>query len=482
MAVAVAPAATTRWSEVTLPAGPAAGWLVPIRPGASIEWASGAWLSSLDVASAPRVLPPTAPTSCRVRTSYEMPSQWVTPRARLPASTITLHLSVAETEAWAQARGLEVGAAQGGRLDELYASGWQVAAIELAASDAARTSPTLRVTDDGGPVLPLSLGASELETAVTLFVIGAGHAKVAGARDVERSKVLWGPARSSYEELREETLLRTSGWLRESTSHAALFDDVPLKGVRVRPVAATYFDDPDCAASVQRLGSRTVAEGPSMLTCGAQTDLAVALAGIAPADANLTRLIGVLPASGDESTSVALESGPQRSAVFAAAGYEACDPNANGANGANGADPRDPIVDRPDWPSGPTFPSSPSKAGSTSASSDDTSIYVPGDGCGGGVVVSDTASDDDWTTSDSSDSCSSDTSSSDGWDTSDTSDSSDSCSSDTGDGWDTSDSETCATAKRRRRGPSLLSRVVIFAVAILLPLRRRLRPASGERS
>lgn len=49
LAVKTGPDSTTRWSEITMPSGPAAGWLVPIRPGATVEWASPAYLSAAGV-------------------------------------------------------------------------------------------------------------------------------------------------------------------------------------------------------------------------------------------------------------------------------------------------------------------------------------------------------------------------------------------------------------------------------------------------
>lgn len=478
MAIAIGPSSTTRWSEVTVPAGPAVGWLVPIRPGASIEMVSNEWLSSLDTATAPRVLVPKVAAPCALHQSFESPSPWVRPGASLAPSPIALPVTAADAQAWAEGHGLSVGGV-GPALVDLYASGWRVAAIELAASDSTRTSPTLRVTDDGGAILPLSITASDFDTKVTLFVVGAGHATTADTREMNDSALEWSVTGSSYTNLRRN-LLGGGGWLRESSSHDALFDSVPITlGQSVPPVTATY-----CSA-LPDIGSSTDVQSAETLTCDTHTDLAFALAGIAPADAVLTRLAGLLPtgqAAG--APAITLGTGPARSPVRTAASYDHPCP----VDVDPGGDDDDTTSPSPSSPSGssPSFPRYP--GGSSSSSSNNSNagagsstpeVYVPSDGCsgGGGTYVEEDDSEA-YSSSDSSDSCSSDTSSSnsgDGWDSSD---SSDGCSSDTsssGDGWDSSDS-SCSTVRRsKRRGPSPLSRVVLLAAACLIPLRRLTR-------
>jgi hypothetical protein len=386
------------------------------------------------------------------------------------------------------------------RLGDLYASGWRVAAVELAAYDAPRSSPTLRVTDDGGPILPLTIGVSGFDTKVTLFVVGDGNASLAGTRELDDSALSWGQYGSSYAVLRKQ-LLGAEGWLRESSSHAALFTELAVAPrptvapVVIPPVVTTYFDDPGCAADVQSLGARPDAQDAAALTCGDRKDLSLALAGIAPANAVLTRLAGVLPGGRAAGTpEIALGSGATRSSVRRATSYDHPCPADDGAD-AGPSDPEPSSTSSSSSSStGTRKPSSSSAPGGYSGSSDGTStVYVPSDGCSGGTTtVVDESDDDDDTSSDgwdssdsSSDACSGDTSSStdssDGWDSSDSS--SDDCSGDTSsssDGWDDSDS-SCTTARHKKRHhPSPLSRLVIVAVALLIPLRRLSRRRSGE--
>lgn len=494
MAVAIGPGgpsgpggATTRWSEVTLPAGPAVGWLVPIRPGATVGWAPNAWLDALDLASAPRVLVPRIAAPCALHQSFDLPPPWVRPANRLPAGAIALPATSADAEAWAEGHGLIIDAARLRALRALYTSGWRVAAVELFASDRPRTSPTLRATDDGGATAPLFIGAPAAETAVTLMIVGAGHASVADMREVSDSALRWGAKGSSYAELRQVTLGH-EGWLRESASHAALFDEVKV-GVNasIRPVTTAYFDDRACAADVQSRGSATAPQDAAHLTCGTRTDLAIALARIAPADAVLTRLAGVLPAQEVTGVSIEVAAGTDRSPVRSAASF--ADPCPAGGVDVTPGDDDDSSPSSSSGHSSSGYSSSgysssgysPGSSGTYTEGS--TTVYVPSDGCGSSsTTVIEEDDDDDWTYGDDDDDDDT-SSSSDGWDSSD---SSDDCSGDTSsssDGWDSSDDSTCAVARpKKRRGPSPLSRVILIAVAMLLPLRRLARPRSGVRS
>lgn len=499
--MAIAPGAenerTTRWSEVTVPPGPALGWLVPIRPGAVVDWAPATWLSSLDDASAPRILMPKIAAPCDLQRSVDQPAPWVEPAAALPSSAIAFPATAADAATWATAHGLTLGSVEADRVRALYTSGWKVAAIELAASDGRRTSPTLRVTDDGGPVLPLSIGMSVYDRAVTLFVVGAGTGSLAGTRELGDAMLTWGSRGSSYTDLRAQTL-RNGGWLRESASHA-LFDETDVTiSQSIAPVVATYFDDPDCALRVQSLGASAAPQPATALTCDAHPDLAYALAGIAPASAVLTRLAGVLSAGAVAGTpAVTITSSQTLSPVRTAMRYDhacpAVDVEPPGeiesptSSSSSGGSPRGPSTGGGRGSSGTTTTV-------VSTGSDTTVVYVPSDGCSGDTTAVETDdSDDSYYSSDSSDSSSSDdscsgdstSSSTDGWDSSDSSSSDDSCSGDStsssSDGWDTSDSGDCAlTRAKKRRGPNRFSRGILFAVALLLPLRRLSRRRSGE--
>jgi hypothetical protein len=227
-----------------------------------------------------------------------------------------------------------------------------------------------------------------------------------------------------------------------------------------------------------------------VLTCSGNADLALALSGLGPQDAVVTRLAGWIPA-GALGTNIAITFQPSLAdhpAVIRAETVEACDAPRNDA-----PVPPPPIAREP----GPRRP----------ISTGEGTIFVPAsDGCGGGTVGT-ASSEEEASASDSSaDGCSWDTS--DGWDDSDsaegcaTDESStsevDSCSApspdgksddgwddeDSDDGWDTEDEMSPQRVKtkptsmkkphaRKSKGSSPVSRCALLIVAVLFPLRRR---------
>ncbi|HVJ93940.1 MAG TPA: hypothetical protein VM580_29325, partial [Labilithrix sp.] len=103
MAVAFTPTGTIRWSEVTVPAATRAMWLVPVRPGAAVDWAPTPWLDALDGATAPRILPPSTPSACP--STPELPAAWTKPRAKLPASPLAIQTTADELAVHVAERG-----------------------------------------------------------------------------------------------------------------------------------------------------------------------------------------------------------------------------------------------------------------------------------------------------------------------------------------------------------------------------------------
>lgn len=539
MAVAVSPAGSTRWSEITVPAATPVMWLVPVRPGAAIDWAPRRWLDAVDEATSLRVLPPSFSSSCPSRSTPEKPAAWTTPRQAHPAPALAVQTTADGARAYVAERGYRLSPARSGRISELYASGWNLVALEMASSSSAQSSGTLRVSDDGGAVLPLAL-SGDSSTRVTVFAIGAGVATVPGARDVDRRELRWGPEGSTFVAWRRELVEGGAGetWLRESSSHGSLFDGTPFAGGgSIASVVAGYLQGTSCTPStVQSVGSHDGIVGtscapgaaarvpggtacvpasgdvdPGALSCASDVDVALALAGLAPKGAVVTRLSGWIPA-GVLGTNLAVAFNPAvqaKSPVIRADKYEACPP---------------PATD--DSPGAPSSPSSPRPPlSSSSASSGGGEEYVPvSDGCSGGAVATGTTYEEEPPPEDdgsSTESCSGDGTSgwdsedeSDGWDDSDSGDScssddsssSDSCSggsssssssggSDDGwdtedddDGWDTEDGmgpqgkklrpttkKVKPHARTTKKKSSPVSRYALLAVALLLPLRRRRR-------
>jgi hypothetical protein len=533
IAVATTGAGTTRWTEVTTPAATRALWLVPARPGAAIDWAPDGWLAALDDATAVRVLPPSAPAPCPVPSSPERAAAWTRTATKRAPAAVAVHPTADAAKAHAAEHGYEVTPAVAAQIASLYQSGWNLVSIELASTWSASSSGTLRVSDDGGAVLPLALtGSRAASTYVTAFTIGAGVASLPGTRDVDATAIRWGQRGSSYAEWRRNAVEGAGGsaWVRESASHAALFDGTAFAGGSPAPsVAAAYFVNNACASSAQAAGSSagtvgvscapgdaarvpgglacTPAPGtidPSSVSCGdGARDLAFALSGASPADVVVTRWAGVVARGGlgaDLPIGFDPTAAPRRPVVRASS-YEAC-----------ATAPADPPITPPSGSSSGYDPGSSAGGGGSSSSG---GVYVE-PGCGGSTTTASTTTYEEYEETDpppddtSSDSCSggtTTTSSDEGWDSDDSGDScsgddsssssssSDSCSggssssSSSGgsdDGWDTEDEASPTGAKvkpaakkphalrkTKKKSPSPVSRYALLGVALLLPLRRR---------
>jgi hypothetical protein len=506
VAVAVSPTATTRWSEITVPASNRVLWLVPARPGATIGWAGTGWLSSLEEATAPRIIPPVYSSSCDFRRAPERTPAWTVSASKQPSAPYTVHATAESLRSAATGAGFAIAPALDTHVASLYASGWNLVALELASSSGSTSSSTLRVTDDGGAVLPIALvGLNGNDTRVTAFAIGAGVMGTSGSLTLDGAALHWGKSGSDFVTWRRDVLRAGGGntWLRESASHAALFEGTLVSGGSpTASVVAQYLGGTTCAASATNAGVSEAVVGaylPSAtFACGGLDDLAIALDGLAPRSAVVTRWSGTVrrgeigvdrPLAFDGK---AVQSYP----AVRAGSYEWCESPA------------------PSTPSRPLAP-----GGSTGGSTEDDGVVTSGpdvvyvgDGCGGGTTTTTTYEDEEddgeaTTTTSSDDGCGGDTtttSSDDGWDSSDSSDScssdtgesssssSDSCDSDTSDssdGWDTADDMSPSAAKAGKtslkaspkRSKSPFSRYALFAVALILPLRRRARAALERR-
>lgn len=454
MALSVSTTGSTRWSEITVPANEQAMWLVPVRPGAAIDWTPAWWLDALDHATAPHVVGPAHAPTCATRSAPEVPPPWTAPRPKQPPAALAIHETTNSARAYATERGYRLTPRIASRMSELVANGWSLVALEVAASSAAQSTSTLRVTDDGGAILPLVL-TGQSSTRLTVFAIGDGVASVTGVKDVDGSALRWGLEGSTYAAWRKDLIEAGRGetWLRESAAHEALVDGTSLA------------DD-------------------------ASNDLALALGDLAPASAVITRLVGWIPA-GALGRNLAVGFDPaadRRSLVLRAETYEACPSSPQG-----GAPRRTPW--RPPPPPPPDEDSSSS-------------------GCSSGGAIGTSGSRTTYEGSSSSESCSGDGSS--GWDTSDDSDGwddSDSCSrgssndddddddDDHDDGWDSEDSDdgwdsedmspkngehrpapkkpAKPHARTTKKAPSPVSRLALLVAALLLPLRRRRRGPEG---
>lgn len=567
IAIAVTPYGTTRWTRLTVGGSQNVMWLVPARPGAALDWATDAWLTALEAATSPHVAPPSASAPCQMPSDTERVAPWSTTGVKRFPKAVLVHTSEAEALAHVAARGFAVPASVATKIATIYARGYALVSLELDVSASSiSSSPTLRISDDGGAVVPLALtGSTQTAVRVTAIVIGDGPSTLAGARELEPGALTWGPAHSTYAGSRARTLVAGGGaiWLREAASHELMFAGLAVpRDTPIEPLVTGYFHSangqaqPVCdaaalaaasgAGTVGRLcasGSLALVPGgaacvpasgtidPTTFTCGSGVDdLALALSGGAPSRSFVTRFTGLVPQSGFGIDTTIATSTTSLSPVVFAGKYEPCPvvvtPPSGGSGspsptpGAASGDPRPYHFDQDNSgcngsattvvyeDTGEEAVVADEGCGSTSTGTG-TSTGDDGDNCGGDTSSSSSSS----TSSSSSSSGSSDSS---GWDDDDDDDDdsdsssskSDSCdcgksstgSSTSSSGWDDDSSEAApqslrlggepsastpraGKAKRhhkkrssnKARGRSPVSRYALLFVALLLPLRRRLR-------
>ncbi|MDI1443701.1 DUF2330 domain-containing protein [Polyangium sp. 6x1] len=343
VAVAVGPARSTLWTSLraSADAGPFA-IIVPVAPGAALDHSSDAWLEALNAATAPRVFPPNGvtPTCPGQEPSGETDPFHVTDdlgaiESLAPVQSIVLP-DMAAVLAWANQHGFSIAPDVYAALDGM--AGKRFFAERFDAPNAPFVTSTLRVVSPTQePVLPLALtraGAADLR--VTAWLLGKGRAVLAGSKPITipTNDLHWsaGDDESNYVTLRADELLAggSNAVLIEAASHEALVSNVPIANGTgsITGVVTSFFqraaiygdgspsastciasaavalDEPyPVAESCPRAGLGIVDGGaacvespagaeidPVKLRCGGiADDLSVALSGMVPKDAVLTR-------------------------------------------------------------------------------------------------------------------------------------------------------------------------------------------------
>jgi hypothetical protein len=491
IAVAAAPARTTRWAQVSV-AGASDGfvWIVPVRRGGRIDLASDAWLDALDAATAPVVLPPIAPDLCDAGTEPERIAPATSPESARPTQTAAF-TDGAMLAAFVNNAGYAIPAWLSGPLEAVFSAGDAV----LAATYGSAALPTraIRIVDDGPPTLPLALTWSMGEAHVTAFALGAGGAS-AGASPlaIDPSEVLWeGSGQSTYVAERDALAVEWKGarWLTEGALPDLLFDGVSLGPGAAAPlpaVLAGYFtlshaygeetaEPAACSAAAYETrtdsapfaaecpaGALGIAPGPSpcaasgdggttpadALRCGAADDAVFAVAGLSPANVWVTRIEGIVAAATATDVPITIATVAPTSPVVTA-----------GAYASTCVAPTPPEALPP--PASPPPAAQPSQPPSSDSSAADVAPAAA-EGC---AAIADSCGSSDASDDDRSGGCSS---SSDP--PSDGSSSSGGC----GSGSSDQSSSNCATASRPRpQGRSPVSRVLLGCAAAAAMARRR---------
>ena len=491
IAVAAADGRTTRWAQVSV-VGASQGfvWLVPVRAGARIDLASDAWLDALDAATAPVVLPPTAPDSCDVGGAPDRIATASSPAAATPLQA-GLFTDASTLTAFVTGAGYAIPAGLSGPIAAVLGAGGAVLALTYAESPL--PTRTVRIVDDGPPTLPLTFTGGGAESRITAFALGAAGASAGAAPlALDPSAILWeGNGQSTYVAERDALLAQWQGarWLTASALPDLLFDGVPVGAgaAPLPPVLARYFalatsggdagaDPAACAAAADATrtnatpfaaecpaGALGIAPGPTpcaptgdggasseAMRCGAADDAVFALAALSPADVWVTRIEGIVTAASAQEVPLTVTAGAPSSPVVTAAAY------------ASTCEPAPPPPSSSPSPAPAPTPSPSPPQGSDSSGSDVAPAVA--EGCGAALADSCSSSDSSSEDGGSGGCGSSSDPPSDG------SSSSGSCGS--GSGSSDPSSSNCATASRPR-GRSPFSRVLLACAAAAAVARRR---------
>jgi hypothetical protein len=492
-------ARTVRWASLRVVGNATAfAWIVPVTGGALVDASSDAWMEALEAASAPRVVPPAQSPPCGQVGGIDVEGD-LNRVATVAPTSIALAPDSASLAAVLAMWGLSPTPQVSAALGAAATPGTSFVVLGFANPPVDMVTRTVRVVDSSPSDVSLSLvqGAAPA-TIVTAYVFSPAGVAIAGGapRGFDPGSILWtGYGTSNYSALAAASLYSAPGsWLVDTSGHQVLFDSTTIPGGEIIAGldaayfsrAASYGDLPDSTTCLQgaardALATTPVAAAcpagalatigvdgcqekvgtgevdPSTLRCGGiADDLAIALSGLTPATAWLTRARRVIPAdSFGSNTSVqspATAAGP----VYFASGYAlSCIP------------PSTTLV--PPAPAATGAPSSPSSANAAATAATDVGNGVAdaaasGDSCSCG---SDPGSQD---SSSSDSSCSGDSGSS---------DDSGGCSSGAGDSGGGCDgggggSGDCATAKHRpaRGAASRLLLALAFAAAVVRRARR----------
>ncbi|NUO49874.1 MAG: DUF2330 domain-containing protein [Polyangiaceae bacterium] len=417
------------WSQVRL-AGTTGevAIVLPVADGAQLDWGSRAFFESLEVATAPRIVPPAASPGCPGEEPEKVAhvAGDVQGSATLePIETAILDNAAAVT-AWADQNGLVISPGLSVALQTAGPVRFFVA--RFPAPRGSSLTKALRVVTPGAlPTFPLVLTQAQSQPVdVVLWSTGAGRATLEGNEViVDTSDLVFdvGHVTSNYDELLANALGSQASFVYQAASHEALRDTLQAgeNGPDIDSVIRTYFDraatygdatgDPSTCATAAAvvLGQNTqigttcprtalgVAGGaaactadtidvgevdPALLRCGPLADdVAVLLSDLVGADAWLTRTAAKIPVGGvGADRDVTFVSGNRRDPVEVASGVD--------LSGCGGSGPGTTS-------SGPSTGSGgPSGAGPSAGSGTGQVVEVPvyaydGCACGGEYIVVD---------------------------------------------------------------------------------------------
>ena len=357
VAVSVGPDRTTMWTSLRIDASAGKlGIVVPAPPGASLDFSSDAWFEALENATAPRIFPsadesPYCPGTSDLASVFDLAGQTAHVKS-LPVDDVAVLDDAGAVALWAAEGGLDLSPALASALGAL--GGVRFVVVRFVAPAGPSVTRTHRVALPGAsPLLPLALtraGAKPL--LVTTFTLGAGRATAtrSAAVAIPRGDLAWDAKakKSNYFAARAASLAAegSDGFVAECAGAPPLATNVSIAEgtASIDGLFTAYFDraaaygdsqvDPTsciaaaaAVAAVALLSSSPVAAScpradlgvvdfdpapacvekvpaggvdPAKLRCGGVADdIAVALSGLYPTEAWITRQSAQSPAGGD---------------------------------------------------------------------------------------------------------------------------------------------------------------------------------------
>lgn len=368
---------TSRWASIRVHGDATTfAWVIPVKTDAFADLASDAWLESLAEATVPRVVPPDRSPPCGpggVEVEGSLAHDVTTPpdAAVVAADDAALASTLS---GW----GLSLTSDLATLVAEAGTQGDAFLVLRYTNAPPDVVTRTVRIVDTSPATIALGLTQGSSPVDVTAYAFTRGGASVgASALVLEPSLVLWlADGTSTYAAVRD-TLLMSSpgGWLVETAGQGPIFGG-ETGAVAVPALVPTYFalasgygdaasTESSCTASADTVStsSSSVAlacppgtlakaaeascEGivesgviaPDTLRCGGiADDLALALSGLTPAGAWLTRARSVVAQAtfGADAPVVPGAAVAPEGPVVTCAGY---DDTCGGANAGAGTPP-----------------------------------------------------------------------------------------------------------------------------------------------
>lgn len=373
--------------------------VIPAPPGAAIDVASDAWFEALRDATNPRVLPPSqkAPSCGSVAAPFEGTFDLVGVSDHVatlePSSDVTTK-TFSQIVVWAQGQGLDLPFDAMSSLADLDVEGYRFVTVPFDPPAGETVLRTMRVSGLGGelrvPLLLSRAGATPVQTSVWILAQGKAVPTGWAAIDLDPAAMSWNlsgqGAKTNYRQRWDEGWKAASGaaWVMDVASHGLLFSTTAFASGKqsVPSVPSAYlsrtaaYGDGDaqygsCVSRLESLGTSKVRVGracgaggiasippaagqlsceeqalagetpASSLRCGAGAgDLAMAYAGMVPAEIWLTRWSGrIAPWTSHAQETFEVAAGLPKSPVVVCGAWDssACPSGADAGAGTGGA-------------------------------------------------------------------------------------------------------------------------------------------------